>query len=185
MEDEQIIALYDQRDESAIAETENKYGYFCSSIAMHILSDAEDAKECVNDTYLRVWNAIPPQKPTCFRAWIGRIVRNVALHRWEHNKAKKRDCGMTALLSELEECIPSADNIAQSEDTAAIRDCLNRWLAGCKRDDRILFVRRYWNGMAVKDLAEEMDITAAQLAQRMHRLRGSLRKALEKEGIAL
>lgn len=185
MEDMQIIALYHQRDESAIVETEKKYGKFCKSIAHNILANAEDAKECVNDTYLRVWNAIPPQQPTCFRAWIGRIVRNIALHRWEHNNAQKRSRNMETMLSELEECLPSANNIAQAEDAAAIRECLNRWLASCERDDRILFVRRYWNGIPLKDLAEEQEISAARLAQKMYRLRNDLRKALEQEGITL
>lgn len=111
MQDSEIIALYWQRDEAAIAETSRKYGAYCFRIAGNILTAKEDAEECVNDAYHRAWNAIPPERPEHLGAWLGRVVRNVALGRWQHAHARKRNRGMTTLLSELEDCIPAPQNV--------------------------------------------------------------------------
>ena len=107
MEDKQIIELYFQRNETAIAETANKYGAFCHKIAMNILSIREDAEECVNDTYHSVWNQIPPTNPNSFRSFLGRITRNLSISRFRTLRAQKRYAGMELMLSELEECIPT------------------------------------------------------------------------------
>lgn len=184
MEDAQIIALYIQRDEAAIAETQRKYGVFCSRIATNILS-VEDAEECVNDAYHQVWRSIPPQRPTHFSAWLGRIVRNNAINLWRKNHAKKRYNGMTELLSELEESIPSPQTTESKLEERELAACIDAWLRTLKREDRIVFLRRYWYGMSLQALAEERHISSGKLAQRMFRLRASLREALEKEGISL
>lgn len=185
MEDIQIIDLYWKRDESAIAETERKYGAFCYRIAKNILSINEDAEECVNDTYHQAWKSIPPQYPEKFRAWLGKVVRNIAINRWNKNHTQKRYAGMTELLSELEECIPSSQTTEREIEEKELSGYIDAWLRSLDREDRILFVRRYWNGDALCDLAKEWKITPAKLAQRMYRLRGKLRTALEKEGIDL
>lgn len=185
MEDLQIIDLYWKRDEAAITETEKKYGTFCHKIAENILSADEDAKECVNDTYYQAWNAIPPQCPENLRAWLGKVVRNIAINRWNSSHTKKRYAGMTALLSELEECLPAARTVEREIEEKEVSLCINTWLRSLDRDDRILFVRRYWNGDSLGELAEEWQIQPARLAQRMYRLRQKLRAALEKEGICL
>ena len=142
MEDAQIIALYIQRDEAAIAETQRKYGAFCSRIATNILS-AEDAEECVNDAYHQVWLAIPPQRPTHFSAWLGRIVRNNAINLWNKNHRKKRYNGMTELLSELEESIPSPRTMEREMEDRELSACIDAWLRTLKQEDRVLFLRRY------------------------------------------
>lgn len=185
MEDLQIIELYWARKEQAIAETAGKYGTFCRSIAKNILSIEEDAEECVNDTYLQAWNAIPPQRPVRLQAWLGRIVRNLALNLWNKNHAQKRNIGMTVLLQELEDCIPSAQTVEQAIAEKELTGLIDRWLHTLDRRDQILFVRRYWNGIALQELAREQAISPGRLAQRMYRLRCSLRAALEKEGICL
>ena len=107
MEDLEIIGLYFKRDETAIDETAAKYGAFCHSIALNILAIDADAEECVNDTYLRTWNSIPPQKPDKLGSWLGRVVRNIAYDLWKKNHRQKRYAGMEQLLNELEDCIPS------------------------------------------------------------------------------
>lgn len=185
MEDSQIIDLYWRRDEAAIAETQRKYGVFCYSVAKNILSVHEDAEECVNDTYHRAWDSIPPQRPVKLRAWLGRVVRNLALNLWNKNHTQKRYAGMTELLSELEDCVPSPQTIEREIEEKELSGFLNAWLLSLNREDRVLFVRRYWNGEALRDLAKERKLDPARLAQRMYRLRGQLRTALEKEGIVL
>ena len=183
MEDKQIIELYWQRNEQAIAETDQKYGAFCFGIARNILSIHEDAEECVNDTYHQVWNAIPPQRPVHFRPWIGRIVRHVAINLWNKNHAQKRYAGMTELLHELEECISAPQTVEQALDEKELAGYIDRWLRSLDRDDRTLFVRRYWLGTPLNELAEELHIPPGKLAGRMYRLRIDLKTVLEKEGV--
>lgn len=185
MEDSQIIELYWQRNEQAIAETSSKYGTFCFGIAKNILSIHEDAEECVNDTYHQVWNAIPPQRPLKFKPWLGKIVRNIALNLWNKNHTQKRYAGMMELLHELEDCIPSSRTVGQEIEEKELSEQIDRWLRSLNRADRILFVRRYWHGVALRDLANEQGITPGKLSQRMYRLRMGLKTALEKEGIHL
>ncbi len=185
MEDLQIIDLYWQRDEAAITETDKKYGPFCHRIAKNILSVREDAEECVNDTYQRAWNSMPPQRPDKLRAWLGKVVRNISLNRWNRNHAQKRYNGMDRLLSELEDCVPSPETLEKTLEAAELVKFLNQWLASLCREDRALFLRRYWNGEAVKDLAREQGAAQGTTAQRLYRLRQNLKSALEKEGYSL
>lgn len=184
MEDEEIIALYHCRSEEAIVQTDKKHGSFCRRLAFHILSDREDAEECVNDTYLAAWKAMPPERPASLRAFLGRITRNLSISRFRKNRAAKRYAGMELMLSELEECIPGNCMDVQMEQRA-LSDLMIHWLDGLSKEERILFVQRYWYGDMVKDLAARSGITANQMARRMQRLRQSLKEALEKEGIGL
>ena len=170
MEDVQIIELYWQRNEQAIAETAQKYGAFCHSIAKNILSIDEDAEECVNDAFHQAWNAIPPQRPVRFRAWLGKTVRNLALNLWNKNHAQKGYAGMTLLLTELEDCIPAPQTVEREIEEKELTGILERWLRSMDREDQVLFVRRYWNGMALKELAKEQAVSPGKLAQRMYRL---------------
>jgi RNA polymerase sigma-70 factor (ECF subfamily) len=185
VEDEQIIALYFQRDEDAIAETAKKYGAFCNKLACSILTDPADAEECVSDAYFQAWNAIPPQRPARLGAWLGRVVRNNALNLWKKNHRKKRYDGMEQLFSELTDCIPSPATVEQVLDGWELTAFLNRWLGTLPPDDRVLFLRRYWNGEAVRDLARQAGVSPAKLEKRLYRLRQTLRAALEKEGYSL
>ena len=185
MEDAQIIELFWHRDEQAIAETAAKYGAFCYGIAMNILAVREDAEECVNDAYHRVWNAIPPQRPVRFRSWLGKIVRNLALNLWDRRHAEKRGAGLTELLGELAECIPSPRTVERELEDRKLTEAVDRWLRSLDREDQVLFVRRYWYGVALRTLAEERAISPGKLAQRMYRLRQSLRSALEKDGVSI
>ena len=116
LEDAKIIELYNARNELAVAETERKFGKMLFSIAMNVLSNREDSEETVNDTYGKAWNKIPPEKPDFLGAWLGKITRNIAISRFRKNKAQKRS-GIETMLSELEECVPSSENVeAESEN---------------------------------------------------------------------
>lgn len=185
MEDGQIIELYHRRDEAAIGETDKKYGGLCRSIAMNILSVREDAEECVSDTYHAAWRKMPPERPGSLRAFLGRITRNLSISRYRANHAQKRYDGLEIMLSELDDCVPSSQDIETQLDHSLLADAISRWLDSLPGEDRRLFIRRYWYGDSVQTLAREEGCPANRMAQRMLRLRRGLKTALEKEGITV
>ena len=182
MDDGQIVELYWRRDEAAIGETQRKYGPMCGRIARNILGSQEDAEECVNDALLQAWNALPPQRPGRLGAWLGKVTRNLALNLWNKNHAQKRYAGMEALLSELEDCLPAPAGVERELEGRELSAAIDGWLRALPKGDRVLFLRRYWYGIPLQELAEERGEAPAKLAQRMLRLRRSLKKELEKEG---
>ena len=185
MEDKEIVALYWQRDERAITETETRYGAFCRRIALDLLGIREDAEETVNDTWQTAWESMPTQRPERLRPWLGRVVRNLSVSRWRREHAKKRFEGVALLLDELEECVPAPGGVEQQIEAAELGAAIDRWLGTLPETDRALFVRRYWNGEASGALAKERGIRPDALASKMYRLRQSLKAALEQEGITL
>lgn len=185
MDDSKIIELYMNRDETAISETERQYGAYCRTIASNILSIQEDAEECVNDAYLTAWNRIPPEHPDSLRAWLGRVTRNSALNKWNREHARKRYNGITMLLDELAECVPSSDTREAAEESRSISLCISTWLLTLPEEDRKLFVRRYWYGEPLNDLAASYKTSSQAIAQKMYRLRRALKAALEKEDIRI
>ena len=152
MEDKDIIALYFSRSESAIAETSRKYGGYCRAIAARILPSPEDTEECLSDTWLGAWNAIPPQVPNCLRLFLGRIVRNLALDRYAYNRAAKRNANLEAVLDELAECV-SGSSLEEDFDAALLGEAISRYLASCKAETRQVFLRRYWYSDSIRDIA--------------------------------
>lgn len=185
MEDRQIVALYHQRQEQAIRESEKKYGHYCRRIARNILTLPEDAEECVSDTWLAAWNAMPPQFPQVLSAFFGRIVRNLSISRYRANHAQKRYAGMEALLSELEDCLPSPDTMERHLERLELSRLIGGWLEGLSADDRALFLGRYWYGAPVKELARRAGLSPNTASQRLGRLRQRLKQVLEAEGVAL
>lgn len=185
MEDSQIVELFWQRDEQAIREIDIKYGAFCLTIALNLLRIREDAEETVNDTWHAAWNAMPTQRPTLLRSWLGRVVRNLSIDRWRRDHARKRFAGLTVMLEELEECVPAPRTVEQEIEAAELGRFIDRWLADLPGEDEALFVRRYWYGKSLGVLAKEWGTSQKQLAGRMYRLRLSLKAALEQEGITL
>lgn len=181
MDDRQIVRLFWERDEAAIAEAERKYGSLCLGIATRLLSDSEDARECVNEALYQAWSRIPPQRPEKLGPWLGRVVRNIAVSLWRRNHRQKRYNGLEQALSELEDCVPSRENIQQEIEGAELSERINRWLASLEKADRILFVRRYWYEIPLADLAKEAGMPPERLAQKMYRLRQGLKAFLEKE----
>lgn len=182
MEDAAIIALYWSRDESAIAETQQKYGPYCRTIARNILSSREDAEECVNDTWHHAWNAMPPQRPGSLSAFLGRIVRNLSISRWRRERAQKRYAGLEVLLSELEDCLPGPGSVEEAAEGRALTRRVEGWLEGLDREDRAVFLRRYWYGQEVQALARDWGTGPNQMAKRLQRLRKDLKRRLEQEG---
>jgi RNA polymerase sigma-70 factor (ECF subfamily) len=185
MEDSRIIDLYWQRDEDAIPQTQQKYGAFCTAVAMNVLGDRQDAEECVNDTWLTAWNRIPPTRPERLKAFLGRITRDLSIDRWRSNRAKKRYDGTELLLSELEDCVPAAQNVEAAAELRELTEAIDRWLKDLETEERVAFVRRYWYGEPVKDLAKHFAVSPNQMAQRLRRLRLRLRQALEAKGVTL
>lgn len=186
MEDEKIIELYLARSENAISETSAKYGAFFLRISRNILRSEQDAEECVNDTYLKAWNSIPPTRPQKLAAYLGRIVRNLSLNRWNRLNAVKRGAGeVTLALDELEECIPAADTVQRESDRKEISGALNQFLQGLSVEKRTVFLRRYWYLVPVKDIAEQLGMTESKVKSMLLRIRGQLREFLEKEDITI
>ena len=185
MDDQQIIALYHNRDEAAIRESGRKYGPFCRRIALNILDIPEDAEECVSDTWHAAWRQMPPEWPRSLRAYLGRITRNLAVSRFRAARAQKRYNGLEILLSELDECVPSAIGVERTVEAQELGEIISSWLESLPEEDRILFIRRYWCGDAVKVLAAEKKCTENQMAQRMYWMRGRLKTYLESKGVTL
>ncbi len=186
MEDIRIIELYSARSERAIAETATKYGAYLNKIAFNILHDNMDAEECVSDTYMNVWEAIPPAFPKVFKSFIGKITRNLALDRYEKNTAQKRGGGrVPECLEELAECVGGSSEGAGFTEELEISEILNDFLEGLKPDTRKIFVRRYWYMDSIKEIAEGYSLGESNVKTTLFRVREQLREYLEKEGIAL
>ena len=185
MEDCAIVELYWRRDEAAIAESDRKYGSLCRRTSEDLLGSRQDAEECVNDTWGRAWNAMPPQRPDSLRAFLLRIVRNVSIDRWRASRAEKRGDGLSALVLELEECVPVIPSAEEQWENRQIAAAVYRWLETLPAADRTLFLRRYWFGVPVAELARGLGFTANGAAQRLRRLRLRLKAALESEGVVL
>ncbi len=186
MDDGRIIELYMERSEQAISETAKKYGRYCHYIARSILKSDEDAKECVNDTYLRAWNSIPPKHPNRLQTFLGKITRNLSLNRWEKLSAEKRGGGQVLLaLEELAECIPAQNDTGQIAEDMVIKDVLDRFLGGLPEEARKIFVRRYWYMSSVREISEEYGLSESKTAVVLFRTREKLRTVLEEEGIVL
>lgn len=186
MEDSRIVALYWSRSEEAILQTQQKYGPYCRTVAWNILADAEDAEECVNDTWLRAWNAMPPHRPSRLSVFLGKLTRNLALNRWEARRAQKRGGGrIETALEELEQCLPAAGDPQTALEHQALTDSLNRFLASLSPDRRHLFLARYWYLCPIEELAKRRGTSKSQVTSLLFRLRNQLRLHLEKEGFAV
>lgn len=185
MTDEMIIELFWSRSENAIEETDRAYGRYFHSIARGILCDSEDAKEIVNDTYLKAWNSIPPEKPRDLKAFIGRITRQLSLNRLKYNTAKKRNGMQYALvLEELEECV--ADSGSQSDvDSIVLRDSLNGFLRSLPIESRRVFIKRYWYMQSVSEIASALGMSESRVKSMLMRARQRLKVHLNKEGFII
>lgn len=182
MEDRNIIELFDARDESALDLCKKKYDRFCFRIADRILNNREDAEEIVNDTYLKAWNTIPPQKPESVKAYLGMLTRQGALNRAESRAAEKRGGGQVEIaLSELEECL--ADVGTDTVDSILLRDALNRFLRALPPKARIVMIQRYWYMCPIEEIAKNNGMKMSYVKVTLHRTRAKLKEFLEKEGL--
>lgn len=185
MEDSQIIELYCQRSEHAITETSNKYSRLLLSISLNILGNYSDAEECENDTYVAVWNTIPPTRPNIFSAFLSKIVRNISINRYEYNRAKKRNSEYDLILSELEECTASTMSVEESYAAGEISAYIDDFLKTQKQETRVIFVRRYWYADPVKDIAQRMKISESKVKTVLFRTRKELQLYLAERGVVV
>lgn len=171
MEDERIIDLYWQRSQEAISCTDEKYGRLCTKISLNILSNAQDAEECVSDTYMALWNSIPPQRPTCFQAFAAAIVRNLSLMKLREQYARKRGGGeFDLVLDELKDTIASGDSVEAECERKEFAAAVNQFLCTLSADDRNIFVCRYWFFASIADIALRFKCSQSTVYKELHRV---------------
>ena len=183
MEDSRIIGLFFERSEQAIHELELKYGRAVRKLSMNILGDARDAEECAADTYLGVWNSVPPKRPAHLKAYTMAIARNLSLDRYHSSRAQKRNGSYDLALSELEGCLAAVGDAQTELEARELAEAMNRFLAGLSKEDRQLFVCRYYLSEPVKDIAAGLKLKSSRVSQRLFRIREKLKKHLEREGL--
>ncbi|MBR5134951.1 MAG: RNA polymerase sigma factor [Clostridia bacterium] len=183
-EDEELIELFRARAETAVEETSEKYGTYCRSIALRVLRNEQDVEECVNETYWRVWNMIPPCSPPNFRTFLGRTVRRVAFDMYDTHAAQKRG-GIHAreYEEELSESAPSKWDVETAVDELALQDTIEHFLSTLKKKERWIFLRRYWYLDSIADIAQQLEQSESSVKMSLCRTRKKLKATLEKEGI--
>lgn len=186
MDDNEIIQLYFDRDEGAIVETSGKYGCYCSSIARNILKSREDAGECVNDTYLRAWNVIPPNRPVMFRAFLGKLTRDTSFNQYKKMNADKRGNRQIAvILDELAECVSGGTEPYQELDKSELMKAINAFLESLPQKKRVMFVCRYWYSDSVTDITKRCGMSENSVSVNLNCLRKRLRNYLLERGFEL
>ncbi len=184
--DKEIVSLYLERNENAILQTDKKYSKYCFSIAKRILHSIQDTEECVNDTFVRAWNSIPPNVPERLDLFLGKLTRNVALNRYMHDKAQKRNSETDCVISELEQILP--DTTADGDlicDDILIRDIFNDFLKSLPFSQRRVFVQRYFYMLSIRDIAKNNAMSVSAVKQTLLRSREKLRSRLAKEGVII
>ena len=186
MEDAQIIALYNQRLENAIVETDLKYGKLCRGISFHILNNREDSEECVNDTYLNTWNSIPPKEPKCFPAFLSKIVRNISLNKVKYKQTQKRGSGDYYLvLEECESILPSSNPVEESMEMSSLCEMINSFLGTISKQARLVFIGRYWYFDSISDISRKTGFSVSKVKMLLLRTRNELHQYLWKEGVSV
>ncbi len=186
MDDSKIIELFWTRAETAITETANKYSKYCFHISYNILHIYEDVQECVNDTFLNAWNAIPPHHPNNLPAFLGKITRNLSLQRYVRYNAKKRGMGQVDIaLDELEECIPSKTSVEKIVDEAVLTEALDTFLRALPKETRAIFVLRYWYLHSIKEISECCNMSESKVKSILFRTRKKLKAFIEREDITI
>ncbi len=183
MTDQEIVALYWQRSEEAVRQSQARYGSYCLAVAGRILASRQDAEECVNDTWLAAWNAMPTQRPALLRPFLARITRNLACDRSDYNHAQKRSPELTVVLEELADCVSGWETVESEYEAQRLREVINRFLRAQDEDDCALFLRRYWFAEPIARLCRRYDLGESAVKSRLFRLRKRLRAFLEEEGI--
>lgn len=185
-DDKEIIALYQTRDENAIRQTEKKYSSYLTTIALNILGSSEDGEECVNDTYFKAWNTIPPNIPAALKNYLGKITRELSIDRLRKKTSRKR-CGSEYDLSldELAECAGSGDSTQQAADLSVLVELIEKFLNRCGDDERDMFVCRYYFCDSLREIAEYFGVNVSKVKNTLFRTRAGLKKHLESEGYIL
>lgn len=190
MEDEQILSLFFERNETAIAETQEKYGHRLLHTSRSITGNSSDAEECVNDTYLEAWRSIPPHRPPNLFAYLCRIVRHLSLDVCDRRNAGKRRGQLVELTAEMCECIPDPDSAPGGlsdavSDSQHIRAAINTFLSAESEEGQYMFIKRYFFGASIGEIARQMGRTEVSVTSALYRARARLKKQLEMEDITL
>jgi len=186
MDDQIILDMFFARQESALDETKQKYGHRLQKTSMNILSSYEDAEECVNDTLLKAWNVIPPNRPTSLGAYLAKIARNLSINKWEAGSTAKRGGGsIPLLLSELEDCIPASGGPEETYESTFLTETINSFLSTVNQTARVTFTLRYFHGESIQSISEQFKISESKTKSILFRVRKKLKIHLEKEGIQL
>ena len=183
MTDERIIELFFARSERGIEELDTKYGATCHRIAQNILGNKEDAEECVNDAYLGVWNSIPPKKPSLLSAFLFKILRNLSITRYHANTAQKRNSFYDIALDELEETISTEESIEKECSQKELTNAIEGFLDTLTRENRVIFVRRYWFSESYTEIAKRTGLTEKNISVRLTRIREKMKEYLSERGI--
>lgn len=183
MTDEEIIQLYFNRNEIAIRETEKKYGAYCFQISNNILNNMEDSEECVNDTWLKTWEAIPPAYPKHFKLFLAKIVRNLSFNKYKAKYANKRGKGEISLvLDELEECLAGGQNVETEYIAKELQATINEFVYALPEKEGNIFIRRYFYSDSIKEISKRYQVSENNVCVILNRTRNKLRLRLEKEG---
>ena len=183
MDDSMIVDMLWKRAEDALESVCAKYGTLCHSVSYSILRSHEDAEECVNDTYMKVWSSIPPNRPNNLKAYVAKIARNLSIDKLRGDLANKRGAeNRDVALSELEECLPDFFSIEAMIEEKELAEAINRFLLNLPAEQRLIFVGRYWNYLSVTELSDEFGFSKSKIKSILFRVRGELRTALESEG---
>ena len=186
MEDRKIIELYNRRDEHAIVETAEKYGAYCFSIALNILANEQDSEECVNDTWVKVWDSIPPNAPEHLKLFLARITRNLAFDRFKTKSRQRRGGGeITVALHEISEFLPAKDSAETEEQEKKFMESVNRFLRTLPERDCNIFIKRYFHTESTRDIAKRYGLSEGNVQKILFRTRQKLKKHLESEGYSI
>lgn len=182
MSDQAIIDLYWKRDQNAISETEKAYGNYCHTIAFNILTNREDAAECVNDTWFKAWQAIPPARPRYFSAWLAKITRNLSLQRLQSRNAQKRGGGQAEIvIHELDDVIANS-NPAENTEARELAAVISEYLLSLSQEKRLLFIGRYFYFHSIRELSRHVGLRENNINTLLYRIRQELKKYLQERG---
>ena len=186
MDDESIVQLYWYRNESAITESANKYGAYCTSIAHNILLNMADAEECVNDTWLHAWNAMPPHKPSILSTFLGKITRNLSFNLYKKlHREKRGGNNIEVALDELEECVSGNNDTEKQWEEKELRESINQFVLSLPIEKRRMFILRYWYVDSISEIAKHMGISENNVSVSLNRIRKKLRVYLIERGFEL
>lgn len=185
MEDSRIIELFFERSDNAIDELSKKYGGICLNVAMNILHNYQDAEECVNDSYLGVWNTIPPQRPNYLLGFVCRIVRNISITRYKRNAAVKRKGNYDLCVEEWKDYIASTKTVEDELSEEELSVYIDEFLDSLSKMNRMIFVRRFWYLDSYEDIARVSGLNEGAVRTRLSRTKAGLKKYLEKKGVVI
>jgi len=186
MDDNHIIDLFFARNEDGLIHTKLKYGQRLLRSAMNVLNNHQDAEECVNDTLLNAWNAIPPNRPNMFGAFLAKISRNLAINKWKKSNTSRRGgTDTTVLLGELEDCVPSTQGVEGQYESKLVTQSINDCLATLDQPARVAFVLRYFHGESMASVCARLNMSESKAKSLLHRTRKKLKEHLEKEGVLI